>query len=135
MALTTAHLFTSGGSASPSNKLPDQFSYELYSASKRRSLIRTINGVVIQSSNPEYVAGDDVISWNIEAAYPTEYKALQDLYFTATSALYQFDGYWGDQYKVHFSVLEAPTARGRLFDLSGEFRIMQIVSLPTITSD
>ncbi len=135
MAIGTSHLFVSGGTAGVGNALPDQFSYELYSATKRRSLIQTVDGIVIQSSNPEYVAGDDVLAWSIEAAYPTEYKSIQDLYFTATSTLYQFEGYWGDIYKVHFSVLEPPVARGRLFDLAGEFRIMQIVSIPTITSD
>ena len=135
MSLTTAHLYISGGTATASNALPEQFSYEPYTATKRRSIIQTVNGVVIQTSNPEFVAGDDVISFSIEAAYPTEYKSLQDLYFTATSTLYEFQGYWGDKYKVHFSVLEPPTVQGRLFDLSGQFRIMQIVSLPTITSD
>jgi len=115
------------------DNLPPQFSYQPYTASKRQTMTQTANSVVVQTSDPQYIAGDDVITWTIEAAYPTEWQTLAELYFTTTPSLYSFTGYWGDHYTVLFWQLDQPSVRGRVFDISGSFRIMTIISLTTAT--
>ena len=117
------------------SNLPPQFSYKPYTPSLRQTITQTANGVVVQSADPQYVAGDDVIEWSIESAYPNEYQTLYELYTTQSSTLYSFVGYWGDYYTVLFWQLDAPTVRGRLFDVSGQFRVMTILSLTAADCD
>jgi len=115
------------------SNLPPQFSYRPYAAGKRQTVTQTANAVVVQTSNPQYIAGDDFIDWNIDAGYPSEWQTLSDLYYTSTPSLYSFTGYWGDAYTVLFWQLNQPTVKGRTFDMSGQFRIMSIISLTSAT--
>ena len=115
------------------SNLPPQFSYQPYTANKRHSLTQTANSVVVQTSTPQYIAGDDVIQWTIEGAYPTEWQSLSNLFFTDAPVLYPFTGYWNDSYTILFWQLDQPTVSGRLFDISGQFRIMTIISLTSAT--
>lgn len=116
-----------------SANLPPQFSYRPYAATLRQTVQQTANAVIIQSSTPQYIAGDDILDWNIDSSYPSEWQTLSDLYYTESATLYSFTGYWGDSYTVLFWQLDQPTVRGRLFDISGQFRIMSIISLTTAT--
>lgn len=113
--------------------LPPQFSYSPYAATKRQTITPTANGAIVQTSNPQYIAGDNLIEWSIEGAYPTEWQTLANLFFTTTPVLYNFTGYWGDSFTVLFWELAPPTVQGRTFDVSGSFRIMSIISLTSAT--
>ncbi len=110
---------------------PPQFHYEPYTATKRITTTMTANALILQSSSPQYVAGDDMMRWSIEAAFPSEYQAFTDIYHTDDPVLYIFTGYWGDEYQVYFEHLSPPSIQGRSFNFGGTFRIMEIISLPS----
>lgn len=116
-----------------SQDLPPQFSYTPYVITKRVTTVQTANAVIIQSSNPQYVAGTDTLGWSIELATGAEYKMLSDLFYTATPTAYTFVGYWGETLSVHFSQLDSPTVRGRYWDISGNFQVVCVTTFPQPT--
>jgi len=115
------------------SNLPDQFRYKPFIQRKRQSTNPTANAVVIQYSNPQIVHGDGSLVWSCESCYPTEFQSFWNLYSTTTPALYVFTGYWGETYEVYFNVFDAPSVRGRLFDLSGQFQVISVTADYTAT--
>ena len=124
-------LLKDSGGSSTLITCPPQLSYNPYVPGKRMTVTPTANAVFIQSSNPQYVAGDDVLQFTLEAAFPSEYQSFSDRFFTTSPVLYRFVGYWNDDYSVYFTSLSPPTVRGRSFDFQGTFRIMKVNSLPS----
>jgi len=108
--------------------LPHQFSYEPYIPRKRKSVTATAKAVVTQSSDPVIVHGDGTIPWSIEAAFPSEFQWLYDLYDETTLTLYTFEGYWGETFEVYFDQLDKPKVRGRLFNVSGQFQVFAVTT-------
>lgn len=105
--------------------LPVQFSYEPYVPVKRNTVTATANCVVTQSPRThQIVHGDGGISWEITAATAEEFKALFDLYNTASLTPYLFVGYYGEKYTVLFTQFDQPSVRSRLFELSGFFQVV-----------
>jgi hypothetical protein len=111
-------------------ELPVNFSYKPYVPAKRLGVLPTATAVVIQSASPaQIVVGEDIITWQVRAAFPTEFKQFWDWYNTAllTGSEVTFTGYWGEELKVIFAKFEPPSVKGRLFDLSGAFQVTEIV--------
>lgn len=105
--------------------LPIQFSYEPYIPEKRNSVTATANCVIVQSPRTnQIVHGEGGIQWSIEACGPDEFYTLWGKYNTTQPVLYDFLGYWGEQFRVYFSQLDQPTVKGRLFSVSGFFQVM-----------
>lgn len=110
--------------------LPVQFSYTPYVPQKRNTVTPTAGAVVVQApgGSGQIVHGEGDLPWRIEAMYPAEFSALYALYNTPTLTLYEFHGYWGEVYEVYFTVLDKPKVRGRLFEVSGQFQVMTVLS-------
>lgn len=104
------------------DNLPLEFSYTPYVPKKRTAILKTTGGVVTQTLQPQFIHGEDTIEWNISAATPTMFKTLYDLY--KESGTMTFTGYWGENLTVEFWTFDQPTVRGRLFSLSGSFRVV-----------
>lgn len=112
-------------------ELPLNFSYRVYVPRKRNSVTVTANAVVTQASAPtQIVHGDTTIAWTIEGAFPTEFTLMRDFYNTALLDLIVFNGYWEDSYEVFFRTFDQPQPRGRIFNLSGMFQIIDVLSPP-----
>lgn len=124
MSIVTASL---GGT-----NLPVVFRYKPYVPTKRNSVHKTHNAVVVQHAPFQIIHGEDFIDWNCEALTPEEYKTIfADKYDTTTPTEYQFLGYWGEDLQVLFTVLEAPQPRGGLFSTSGKFQVVSVTSAGT----
>lgn len=109
------------------DNLPEQFSYRPYVPRKRNSVTPTAGAVIVQYAEPDQIVhGDGTIPWTIEAAKPTEFQDLYDLYDTVAPVLYTFTGYWGESLGVYFTSLDQPIVRGRLFSVSGQFQVICI---------
>jgi len=106
--------------------LPSHFSYDPYVPEKRVSLTPTAGTVVVQASDPVIIHGEGTLPWRIRGAYPTEFQTLWDLYYQTDHILYEFHGYWGEVLDVYFSHFDKPKVRGRLFDLSGQFHVIDV---------
>ena len=108
--------------------LPIHFSYQPYVPTKRNTTTRTANGVVVQYTTPQIVHGEGTIAWTMRASKPTEFNDLRILYEIDTPVLYTFEGYWGEVLSVYFQSLDSPKVRGRIFDCSGMFQVMAVIT-------
>lgn len=108
--------------------LPPQFSYKPYIPKKRNSITPTAGAVITQYANSQIVHGADSLPWTIDLAKPTEFQTLWDLYNTSTPQLYTFVGYWGETLEVYFTVFDPPSVRGRIWALSGQFQVIDVVA-------
>ena len=105
--------------------LPVQFSYEPYVPPKRNTITATANCVVVQAPRThQIVHGEGGITWTVQGGTGEEFKALFDLYNTASMTPYLFIGYYGEKYTVLFSQFDQPSVRSRLFELSGFFQVI-----------
>jgi len=117
------------GTGAPYTNLPPQFSYRPYVPRKRYSVQATANAVIFQYAKPTWIVhGDGGLAWTCEACYPTEWNQFLSWYNDTTPTLYRFTGYWGDVFDVRFVSLDQPSVRGRLFDVSGMFQVVCVVS-------
>ena len=91
--------------------LPIQFSYEPYIPEKRNTVTQTANCIVVQSPR------------------------TTQIYNTTQPVLYDFLGYWGEQFRVYFTQLDQPTVKSRLFSVSGFFQVMCATQHFTDTGD
>lgn len=108
--------------------LPEQFSYTLPTPRKRHEVIKTGGAIVIHEA-PEVVAGDSVITWRVEAASRVEMAQFMAWAASTGTNVEDFSGYWGDSFKVRFFSMEPVRGyAGGLFDLSGEFQIVEVGS-------
>lgn len=108
--------------------LPVQFSYRPYVPAKRNTTVGTAGAVIVQAPTNQIIHGDGALAWTCKACTPAEFKTLFDLYNTGSPTLYQFDGYWGESLEVLFTSFDAPSVKGRLFDLSGQFQVISVLS-------
>jgi len=108
--------------------LPQHFSYKPYVPRKRISTTATATAVVVQAASPVIVHGDSILAWTMPGSYPSEFQALWNIYKASTNTLLTFEGYWGETLSVYFTTLDAPTVRGRLFDLSGQFQVISVTN-------
>jgi hypothetical protein len=109
--------------------LPPQFSYRPYVQRKRNSVTPTANAVITQAASPDQIVdGDGTIPFNCEACTPLEFQFFHNKYDTAGLTLYDFVGYWGEEYEIYFSVLDQPTARGGIFTVSGQFQVICVTT-------
>jgi hypothetical protein len=107
--------------------LPLQFSYKPATPVKRVSLVQGVNTVIRQRANT-IVAADTLIAWECKACCDTDWKSIFDKFNQASEPDMAFTGYWGDSYVVKFHVLDPPSVRSMLFDLSGSFQIVTVTA-------
>jgi len=105
--------------------LPIQFSYELPSPILRHTVVRTFNGVRMQS-NATTIGADRIINWSVKAATIAEY-AFFVTKFNA-NAEFVFTGYWGDAYKIRMVNFENGKVIARNVDFSGAFQVTEVTS-------
>lgn len=109
--------------------LPELFSYRPYLPKKRSTTTKTAGAVITQYAAPSQVIhGGGFLAWTVRAGYPSEYQQFRDWYETAGPVLYDFTGYWGEEYRVLFSDLAEATVRGRLFSFSGRWQVVCVTS-------
>jgi hypothetical protein len=108
--------------------LPLHFSYKPYVGRKRVSTLVTATAVIVQSSNPVIVHGDGYLEWTCEKCFPTEYDSILELYNESTLTPLIFNGYWGESLRVYFTELDPPSVKSRLFDLSGMFQVIEVLT-------
>lgn len=106
--------------------LPLQFRYSPYTARKRNTVTPTAGAVITQHAPNQIIHGDGTLPWRVDAATPLEFKTLWDLYNEAIPTLLTFVGYWGETLEVFFSVFDQPSIEGRLFNLSGQFQVIDV---------
>lgn len=109
--------------------LPQGFSYRPYVPRKRQSRTATAGAVIVQvAKTSQIVHGDKSISWVCPACFVNEWKMFYDWYNETTPSLLTFEGYWGEVYEVEFAFLDEPNVRGRLFDVSGQFVVVEVTT-------
>lgn len=107
--------------------LPQHFSYKPYVPKKRTSTTPTAGAVVVQAASPVIIHGEGSIGWTCNSCYPSEFQVFWNLFYTVGNVDYLFTGYWGEQFTVKFSILDEPQVRGRLFDCSGQFQVIEVI--------
>lgn len=112
-------------------ELPPQFSYPMPEIKKRRSVFQTSGAVITQSSDPVIVDGDSTISWTCRNVTPQEYRIIRNI-FEDPDELEDiiFSGYWGDSYRVYFMELDPVPVRRKIWNMSGLFQIIEVLSKP-----
>ncbi len=112
--------------------LPVQFSYAPVCPATRHTVHKTGDGAIVIHGNPP-VAGDAVIIWSLPGAERAEWYKFLALYSAANRVTTDltFEGYWGDKFEVRCLRAMDVTARGKVFDLSGEFQIVSVTSWGT----
>jgi len=108
--------------------LPPNFSYRPYMPRKRKSVTATAKAVITQSAETVIVHGDGTLGWSIEGAYPWEFEGLWTIFNENSLTLMTFSGYWGEVLSVYWDVFDSPNVRGRLFNLSGAFQVIDVTT-------
>lgn len=109
--------------------LPEQFSYQPYVPPKRVVVTKTAGAVITQVAAPSAIVhGGESLNWSVDAGYPTEFQQFCDWYMTDELVLYTFVGYWGESLGVYFADLSPPKVRGRLFNFSGRFQVVCVIT-------
>lgn len=106
--------------------LPKHFRYIPYIRKKRISKTPTAKAVIIQRADPETVDGEGSVEFSVEALYPTEYQDLLDKY--NAGGYVNFVGYWGETYLVYFEEFRVDGVQGGLFNVSGKFTVICVIT-------
>ena len=107
-----------------------QFSYPPPGKIRRVSLQQTAGGVVRQTADQMFDE-DILISWECRTCEPSEWVYFQGLQ-TDEDPTYRFVGYWGDEYDVKLHTLDPARVKGRLFDVSGSFQVISVISWASV---
>lgn len=115
--------------------LPTSFRYKPYVPKKRANVTPTANAVITQAAaSSQIVHGGGVLSWRQQAACPEEFQTYHNLYNVAALTLYDFVGYWGEEYEVRMATLSVDNVYGGLMDVSGTFQVVYVTTTINATN-
>lgn len=113
------------------SNLPAQFRYTPIPIAKRFEVMETQGGVAVgYTAGNMQVDPDNLLAWNVQGGCLTNWLYFLNHWNAATPGVdsYAFTGYWGDSFTVTWHMLDPPKVEGRVFDISGSWRICTVTS-------
>lgn len=113
---------------------PFHFRYEEPNPVKRFNISQGCGSAIIQESSICTVLPGTIVPFTMMGC-ENDYKFFKDLYHmcdntTGGSQIFNWSGYWGEQWEVKFYGLDNGKPTGRLFTFGGSFIILCELSPP-----
>ena len=103
-----------------------EFIYDPYVPQKRFNVVQTAKASFTEIEDPIFNTGNEYIDFSYDLLQGELVKQLQAAY--DSDALFNFEGLYGDEYLIQFTEFIPKAFPVQLFEISGKFRVLCIIS-------